>query len=307
LGINWNIGDKKDRYGGRVMDISTIFLALPIFFIGYQGVGLLMDAQAAKKWSTGSAAKGQTLGKAVRDFTQLSAKLGFNKILLRNKSLRERLELLLLRSGNPFGWKEEDFLFIKEIVALVVFGLLWWLKVEPVILWPVAALLGFLLPDMYMKAKVTTRQADVQRKLPGFVDLVALALESGLDLMAAIERILEKMRASPLREELQTLLQETRLGTPRKEALDHLAFRVNLADIQSMVSIINQSEELGTGLATVLRNYAEDMRSRRILRAEENAGKAPVKLLFPMMVFFFPIVFVVIFGPLALSFMSQAK
>ena len=71
--------------------------------------------------------------------------------------------------------------------------------------------------------------------------------------------------------------------------------------------MIIQSEELGTSLVTVLRSYTEDMRSRRILRAEEAAGKMPVKILFPMMVFFFPIVFVIIFGPLALNFMSTYK
>ncbi len=115
------------------------------------------------------------------------------------------------------------------------------------------------------------------------------------------------MKPNALREELQTLIQENRLGTPRKEALQHLAFRVPLPDLQSLTSMIIQSEELGTSLATVLRTYAEDMRNRRILRAEEIAGKMPVKILFPMMVFFFPIVFVIIFGPLALNFMASYK
>jgi tight adherence protein C len=115
------------------------------------------------------------------------------------------------------------------------------------------------------------------------------------------------MKDNALKEELQTLIQENRLGTPRKEALEHFAFRAPSADIISLTSMIIQSEELGTSLATVLRSYAEDMRNRRISRAEELAGKMPVKILFPMMVFFFPIVFVIIFGPLALNFISMYK
>ena len=103
------------------------------------------------------------------------------------------------------------------------------------------------------------------------------------------------------------MIQENRLGTSRKEALQRWAYRTGLPDIQSLTSMIIQSEELGTSLATVLRTYAEDMRNRRILRAEEIAGKIPVKILFPMMVFFFPIVFVIILGPVALDFMKNYK
>ena len=150
----------------------------------------------------------------------------------------------------------------------------------------------------------SARSGEIGRSLPGFIDLLTLTIEGGLDLMAALERILEKMKPGPLREELQTISQEIRLGTPRKDALEHWVYRTNLPDVQSLTAMIIQSEELGTGLATVLRSYADDMRVRRITQAEEAAGKAPLKILFPMMVFFFPIVFVVIFGPLAMSVMS---
>jgi tight adherence protein C len=177
----------------------------------------------------------------------------------------------------------------------------------PPLLWLIGLGLGFWFPDVYMKGRGAARQMSIQKQLPGFIDLACLTLEGGLDLLAAVDRILEKMQPSSLREELSMLLQETRLGTPRKEALEHMAFRVNLTDMQSLTSIIIQSEELGTSLATVLRTFAEDMRNKRILRAEELAGKMPVKLLFPMMVFFFPIVFVITFGPLAASFMTSYK
>ena len=290
------------------MDLSLILLAVPIFFLAYQGVGMMMDVRDQQKSGLGwGAQRSGMTQKTLRDFTSMAGKLGFNKILLRNKALNDRLELLLLRSGHPFGWKPEDLLFYKELMACFLAYMIWRVGSGQAILCVIGLILGFYLPDLYMKSKGAARKLAIQRILPGFVDLTALTLESGLDLLAAIERILEKMRPSALREELQILLQETRLGTPRKESLQHLAYRIDLPDIHSLTSIIIQSEELGTGLVGVLRNYAEDMRNRRILRAEDIAGKAPVKLLFPMMVFFFPIVFVIIFGPLALNFMSSYK
>ncbi len=291
------------------MDLTTLLIALPIFFLVYQGIDLVMEARAQQKWGAAKNTEKESIfsRKTMREFTALSTKMGFNRALLRNKRLSERLDLLLLRSGYPFGWNSEDFLFMKEIACFLALLLVFRLDAGQPILYLLGLLLGFWLPDVYMKSKGTARQTAIQRQLPGFVDLMALALESGIDLMSAVERILEKMKPSSLKEELTTLLQENRLGTPRKEALQHLAFRVDLPDLQSLTSIIIQSEELGTGLAGVLRTYSEDMRNRRILRAEETAGKAPVKLLLPMMIFFFPIVFVIIFGPLALNFMSSYK
>ena len=173
--------------------------------------------------------------------------------------------------------------------------------------WAVAVLGGFLIPDLLLRLRAGERRTQMQRTLPGLVDLLALAVESGLDLVVSIERITEKMTRGPLREELQTLLQESRLGASRRDILKRWAFRTGLADAQSLSSLVIQSEEMGTPLANVLRNYAEDMRSRRVLRAEEIAGKIPVKILFPMMVFFFPIVFVIILGPVAMEIFKNTK
>lgn len=291
------------------MDLTTILIVLPIFFVLYKAVGMFLDSQPAKRWGAPNKLRERPKASenALREFTQLSSKMGFNKFLLRSKLFSERLELLLLRSGYPFGWKAEDLLFTKEIGAVGLLALFAYGSPDQPTLWIAGLALGFWMPDMYLNSKAKNRRAEIQRLLPGFVDLAALALESGLDLMAAIDRILEKMKPSSLKEELSMLLQENRLGTPRKAALEHLAYRVYLPDVQSLTSIIIQSEELGTSLATVLRNYAEDMRNRRILRAEEIAGKAPVKMLMPMMIFFFPIVFIIIFGPLAMNFAANYK
>jgi tight adherence protein C len=168
-------------------------------------------------------------------------------------------------------------------------------------------LAAFWLLDIYLQMRGKERKANIQKELPSFVDLMALLVESGLDLMVAIERIFEKMKQSDLRQELQILLQEARLGASRKDILQRWAHRTDLADAQSLSSLVIQSDEMGTPLAQVLRSYGEDMRSRRILRAEEIASKIPVKILFPMIVFFFPIVFVILLGPVALQFFKGYK
>jgi len=288
------------------MDIQTLFIALPVFVVIYQGVGMFLESRKSANQTTWHEPNPPSR-KPLQDLLNLGAGLGLNKRLLKFQGMREKQDILLLRSGNPFGWNTEIFLLYKELAAILTMILLWRLQYNSPVVLVAGGYLGFKALDIYMSMKVSYRQTEIQHQLPGYVDLLALGLESGLDLLVATERIIAKMKPTPLRSELQTLVQENRLGTPRKDALQHLAFRANLPDIHSMTSMIIQSEELGTSLSAVLRAYAEDMRSKRVSRAEEMAGKAPVKLLFPMMVFFFPIVFIVIFGPLALNLITSYK
>jgi len=264
------------------MDITTLIAMIIIFAVVYQGLGLLSEntkgfrSNLGNRWATGPVVKLET-----RKTASFGSKLGFNKVIAQQKWIKEPIELLLIRSGHPMGWKLEDVIFYKEVVSVLSVFFLWQYGVENPIFWFLGIVGGFYAPDYFLKMKGTERRATISKLLPGFVDLLALCMESGLDLLAAVDRILEKLKESPLKEELQTLLQENQLGTPRKEALRNLAYRIDLKELQSLTSIIIQSEELGTSLAMVLRNYADDMRSRRIMMAEEIAGKAPVKILFP--------------------------
>jgi tight adherence protein C len=199
----------------------------------------------------------------------------------------------------------EDLLFYKEASVIVSALFMAQLGVRQPVTWLIILTAAFWSLDFALQMRGSRRRTEMQRELPGLVDLMVLTVESGLDLIVAVERIFEKMKPGPLRDEIQVLLQESRLGAPRKEILLRWAYRTGLSDAQSLSSLIIQSEEMGTPLANVLRNYSEDMRNRRILRAEELAGKIPVKIIFPMMVFFFPIVFVIILGPVALEFMRN--
>jgi len=284
------------------MDASTLLLAVPIFMLAYAGADLLLSSRRRSlPFLNRSFSKQGT--KPLAEFIHHIARLGPNQALLKVPWFQKKMDSLLLHSGFAFGWGAEDLLFYKEMSVVLAFLFLWKTNQHNPLVWILMLVAAFWSMDFYLGMRGSSRRAEMQRELPGLVDLLVLTIESGLDLLVAIERIFEKMKPGPLREELQVLLQESRLGSPRKEVIERWAARTGLADAQSMASLIIQSEDMGTPLANVLRNYAEDMRNRRIMRAEELAGKIPVKILFPMMVFFFPIVFAIILGPVAFEFM----
>jgi len=286
------------------MDLSAALLTVPVFMLAWAGADMLLTS---RRRSAGFMNRSfQNSGaKPVKDFIHHVGHLGPNQALLKIDRFRNRLDLLLLRSGFPYGWGLEDLLFYKEASVIVMALFLARTGVHQPLVWIILLVASFWMFDLLLEMRGTNRRTEMQRELPGLVDLMVLTIESGLDLMVAIERIFEKMKPGPLREEVQVLLQESRLGSPRREILQRWAHRTGLTDVQSLSSLIIQSEEMGSPLANVLRNYAEDMRSRRILRAEELAAKLPVKILFPMMIFFFPIVFVIILGPVALQFLRN--
>jgi len=289
------------------MDLSNITLAIPVFFLMYAGADMLLSSRRSTVGRRERRSVRHTAD-SVRQFSRMIGESGLNQAVLRIKGLRERLDLLLLRSGYPFGWKAEDLLFYKEACVVAAALVLWLTGTRDALTWVLSVAISFWLFDIYLHLRGSERKAQMQRDLPSFIDLMALLVEGGLDLMVAIERIFEKMNTEgALREEIQTLLQEARLGSSRKDILQRWAHRTDLADSQSLASLIIQSDEMGTPLAQMLRSYGEDMRNRRILRAEEIAAKIPVKILFPMMVFFFPIVFAILLGPVALEFLKGYK
>ncbi len=287
------------------MDSHALLLTVPLFFILYGAVDVWTSG---KKRNPSGARHTHAPGRSgLHGLLSALGHTGLNRWALEHLGWRDRFENLLLAAGHPYRWKAEEVLAFKEVMLLFAALLVGIADLGEVWAWPVALLVGFFIPELWLKASGDARKATLQRQLPVYVDLLSLALESGLDLLVSTERIQEKMKAGPLRDELQLMVQEYRLGTSRKEVLVHWSQRLDLPDATSLSSLIIQSDEIGGDLPTVLRSYAEDMRTRRFLRAEELAGKIPVKILFPMVIFFFPIVFVIILGPIALEFMGQMR
>jgi tight adherence protein C len=213
--------------------------------------------------------------------------------------LAERLE----RAGLP---KTEETAFRRRCFSLGagcgVAGLLLVAAGLPFHLPATLGILGFLWPGMKLNAAVRKRQRAIDLNLPYYLDLSTLALEAGLDLIAATEEILRNDRPNPLREELEITLHSIRMGSTRREAFARLAGRTGLASLAHLASSVAQSEEMGTGLGGLFRLQAESLRRELYRQAEEAAQRAPMKLLIPLIGLIFPVVFLLLFAPLFLRF-----
>lgn len=153
-------------------------------------------------------------------------------------------------------------------------------------------------PGIWLNQTVKARHKSIQRAMPFMIDLLTLSVEAGIDFMSAIQRATAGRKMDPLNEELIRVGHEIRLGAPRQQALRNLAARVDMADMRSFCFALIQADELGVGIGTILRIQSDQMRQKRFDRAERLANEAPVKMLFPLLLFIFPAVFIVLLGPI---------
>ncbi len=156
--------------------------------------------------------------------------------------------------------------------------------------------LGFMLPGMWLGSKIKQRQKSIVKALPDALDLLTISVEAGLGFDIALKRVTEKWD-DELSQEFQRVLSDISLGLTRKDALRDMATRTDVEDVQIFTSAMIQAEQLGVSIAKILKLQSDQMRERRRQRAEEQAQKAPVLMLFPMVFLIFPSIFVVILGP----------
>jgi tight adherence protein C len=167
-------------------------------------------------------------------------------------------------------------------------------------------LMGFYAyPALWLRAVLADRQHKIQKSLPFVMDLLTLSVEAGLDFMSAMQRIVSKGKVDALEEELLRVLREIQLGKTRRNALRDLSERVDQQDLRSVLNSLIQADELGVGIASILRIQSDQIRQRRFERAEKMANEAPVKMLFPLVAFIFPAVFLVLLGPIVLQIFRQ--
>lgn len=161
-------------------------------------------------------------------------------------------------------------------------------------------LLGFY-PDYWLKVSVAKRHKSIERSLPFVLDLLTLSVESGLDFMTGINRIIQYRKIDPLGEELIRVFREIQVGRSRRVALQNFSERIDHTDIRSLTNALVQADELGTGIGTALRIQSDQIRVKRFQRAEKLGNEAPVKMLFPLIAFIFPAVFLILLGPVILQ------
>jgi tight adherence protein C len=213
-------------------------------------------------------------------------------------SVQERLR----QAGHPINLTV--FLILRFVMGLLVplLGLLYFLLQGPgvglvaVVVLLFLAYFGFRLPDIWLMFKIDARRDRITRDLPDALDLVVVCVEAGCSLETAIAKVVESTHG-PLAEEFAQMLEHVSLGRSRRVALHERAERCGSPDLQTFVAAITQADQMGVNIGTALRVQADAMRVRRRQRAEELIAKAPVKMLFPMIAFIFPALFVVIAGP----------
>jgi tight adherence protein C len=165
------------------------------------------------------------------------------------------------------------------------------------------AIVGVAVPESRLGSRREDRQGSIRRDLPDVLDLLVISVEAGVGLEGAIE-VVGRHFDSPLAHELNRMLREMELGVPRRTALQNLRRRIDIPEVSNFVLSLMQADALGMPLGRVLRSQANEMRSKRRQWAREKAAKLPVKILFPMFLFIFPALFVVVLGPAVSSILE---
>lgn len=161
---------------------------------------------------------------------------------------------------------------------------------------------GLMFPHLHCRQCTQRRYLEVIADLPFFIDLLALSTEAGLDFMGAIQRIVDKADNGILAEELQIVLKDIKLGSSRSEALKAFAQRLDMPEVTSFVAVVNDADQTGASIASVLKDQSIQMRLERFVRAEKAGAKASQSMLIPMMIFILPAVFIMVFAPVILQF-----
>jgi len=232
-------------------------------------------------------------------------------LLSRSTPQEARKKLLgeLDLAGRPGNLTPEDFGAVRIVAAAVMaalgllLGLVLGSALYAVIALAVGTVLGYYLPQLWLRQKVNARRSEIQKGLPDAMDLLVIAVDAGLGFDAALSRVVEKYK-NALSDEFAKVLKEVSLGKPRLEAMDEMGRASGVDDLHNFIQAIIQSEQFGTGIGKILRIQADEMRRKRRQRAQEKAAQATLKMLLPMVGCIFPTLWIVLLGPAVLILMA---
>ncbi|MBF0479885.1 MAG: type II secretion system F family protein [Candidatus Omnitrophica bacterium] len=165
---------------------------------------------------------------------------------------------------------------------------------------------GYLLPSIWLNGRIRAIKNTLVKELPDAIDLLALCVNAGLDFMLALRWVVEKSPPSLMMTELNNLLQEINIGKTRRDAIRDLAARYQLPDLSTFARTLVQADKMGTSVTEALNILSEDMRLSRFRRGEQMALKAPMKMLIPLLLFIFPVVGILVAGPILLDFIENS-
>lgn len=225
---------------------------------------------------------------------------------------RKKWRRTIISAGLEDELDAEDLLAFKMHLGFVVPAalLLYFLLTGSSVSWLAIIFMGiggYFYPSMWVSGTRTRRQFEIRLQLPFVIDLLTLSTEAGLDFIGALQKVVEKTRPGPLVQELERMLQQIQLGTMRAEALREFGWRVDCQEISSLVAVLVTADQMGSPLGAVLRVQSDLIRTQRFTSAEKKGAAASQKLLFPLIFFIMPAVFIMIFGPVVLGFLGGGK
>jgi len=203
----------------------------------------------------------------------------------------------------------ENFLLLQRISAIAMF-IIGLLLCDSVVLGIVAGIFGFFIPQLLLKNKVSEKQELILKELPDAIDIITASIEGGLSLSQAISRYAEEgdktgqKTKNEFAKEMAVTIKKIQLGKSFEEALTELSARWKMKEMDSFSNIFIQAEKMGGNIKEILRAQAEEMRNKRFQALKKKAYEAPVKLLIPLLLFIFPVVFIVLFGPIVIKLMQ---
>jgi tight adherence protein C len=234
----------------------------------------------------------------MKSFGNLSARFTPQKLL---EDTSHKLEM----AGNPGNIDASVFLASRFFVAVLFMGLLFLISVVSPNPWPLSrvilvlivfGVLGFFFPQLWLQSRINTRQHNIRKAMPDALDLLTICVEAGLGFDAAMSHVAEKWQNDLSMAFLRTI-REIQLGKTRRDALRDMADRLGIPEMTSFVAAVIQSEVLGVSLSKVLRIQSDQMRVKRRQRAEEEAHKAPIKMIIPMALLTFPSIMIILLAP----------
>lgn len=298
-------------YGQIALLISVTATILGVIFINRMTTSILPDAEEAIISKNESSLTGKKKYRLLRMIiSPLSVLVSFLPAKFTNK-LKNETRFLLNASGKSNEFEVDEFIGLM-VLSTIIFGLIMLLFVSPVSMggWAWLVLLcllpiGFRLPRIYLAHLIRKRQKNIEFELPYVIDLLSLAIESGLDLTGGIAKVVEKSRNTDIVVEFKMFLADIKVGKSMEEALADMAERVKVLSFFSFVSSLIQAQRLGADIGPTLRAQAEQMRYQRLILAEERVNKLPVKLLIPLVFFVFPSISVLLIGPAIIQIQTK--
>ncbi|MCP3668886.1 MAG: type II secretion system F family protein [Gammaproteobacteria bacterium] len=222
----------------------------------------------------------------------------------------DKTEGKLQKTGVGYLLTAEQFVALRFTASLITLAMAALLVAalqpkEALLILLLAPLGGYLFPLVWLSDTRKKRHKGVIKALPVYLDFITMAIEAGLNLSGAIQQAMQKGPTGPLRNEFAIVMRDLRSGATRAEAFKRMAERLDISEITSFVNALVQAERMGGSMATTMRIQSEQRRNERFQRAEKQAMQAPVKLIFPLIVFIFPVTFIILGFPILMKFLHS--